>query len=99
MNYTWSRYDDHYFIEVDRDTENPARVLAACQRYAAYYASGAEQRACGVFPLVLWVVPSATRRQQLRRVIASDQRLPAALFAVITNQQIGETIRNGAVST
>jgi len=92
-------YDDHYFIEVDRDTENPARVLAACQRYAAYYASGAEQRACGVFPLVLWVVPSAARCQQLRRVIASDQRLPAALFAVITNQQIGETIRNGAVST
>ena len=96
---TSSRYDDHYFIEVDRDTENPARVLAACQRYAAYYASGAEQRACGVFPLVLWVVPSATRCQQLRRVIASDQRLPAALFAVITNQQIGEMIRNGAVST
>jgi len=30
LNYTWSRYDDHYFIEVDRDTENPARVLAAC---------------------------------------------------------------------
>ena len=89
-------YDDHYFIEVDRDTENPARVLAACQRYAAYYASGVEQRACGVFPLVLWVVPSAARRQQLRRVIASDQRLPTALFTVITNQQIGETIRNGA---
>ena len=91
-------YDDHYFIEVDRDTENPARVLAACQRYAAYYASGAEQRACGVFPLVLWVVPSAARCQQLRRVIASDQRLPAALFAVITNQQIGETIRNGVAA-
>lgn len=91
-------YDDHYFIEVDRDTENPARVLAACQRYAAYYASGAEQRACGVFPLVLWVVPSAARCQQLRRVIASDQRLPTALFAVITNQQIGETIRNGVAA-
>ena len=44
-------------------------------------------------------IQGKSKPRQLRRAIASDQRLPAALFAVITNQQIGETIRNGAVST
>ena len=40
-------YQDHYFIEVDRDTENPARVITTCHRYQAYYATGIEQQAGG----------------------------------------------------
>lgn len=50
-------YQDHYFIEVDRDTENPARVITTCHRYQAYYATGIEQQAGGVFPVTLWIVP------------------------------------------
>ena len=91
-------YDDHYFIEVDRDTENPARVLAACQRYAAYYASGAEQRHTGVFPITLWVVPHDVRREQLWHYITEQPDLDSRLFAVITAQQIAETITGGPPS-
>lgn len=92
------RYDDHYFIEVDRDTENPARVIAACHRYQAYYATGAEQRQTGVFPITLWVVPHDVRREQLWHCITEQPDLDSRLFAVITAQQIAETITGGPPS-
>ena len=91
-------YQDHYFIEVDRDTENPARVISACHRYQAYYATGAEQRQTGVFPITLWVVPHDVRREQLWHYITEQPDLDSRLFAVITAQQIAETITGGPPS-
>ena len=91
-------YQDHYFVEVDRDTENPARVIAACHRYQAYYATGAEQRQTGVFPITLWVVPHDRRREQLWHYITEQPDLDSRLFAVITAQQIAETITGGPPS-
>ena len=91
-------YQDHYFVEVDRDTENPARVIAACHRYQAYYATGTEQRNSGVFPITLWVVPHDRRREQLWRYIKHQEDLDSRLFAVITAQQIAETITGGPPS-
>jgi hypothetical protein avisC_04781 len=88
-------YQDHYFIEVDRDTENPARVISACHRYQAYYATGTEQRQTGVFPVTLWVVPHDARREQLWHYITGQPDLDSRLFAVITAQQIAETITSG----
>ena len=76
MNYTWSRYDDHYFIEVDRDTENPARVITTCHRYQAYYATGIEQQAGGVFPVTLWIVPHDRRQRQLQCYLATQPEPP-----------------------
>lgn len=88
-------YQDYYFIEVDRDTENPARVITACRHYQAYYTTGAEQQTTGVFPVTLWVVPHGKRRDQLWRYITSQPDLDNRLFTVITTQQIPETISNG----
>lgn len=88
-------YQDHYFIEVDRDTENPARVISACHRCQAYYATGAEQRHTGVFPITLWVVPHDVRREQLWHYITEQPDLDSRLFAVITAGQIAETVIDG----
>lgn len=92
---TSPNYQDHYFIEVDRDTENPARVILTCQRYQDYCASRAEQRTSGVFPITLWLVPHDQRRTQLQRYLAAHPDLNPQLFAVITQQQLPEIITNG----
>ena len=47
MSVTTPEYLDRYFIEVDRATENPARVIAKCRQYVRYRRSGAEQRSSG----------------------------------------------------
>ena len=88
-------YQDHYFIEVDRDTENPARVITTCHRYQAYYATGIEQQAGGVFPVTLWIVPHDRRQRQLQRYLADQPGLNPHLFAVTTQQQLAEIIRDG----
>lgn len=88
-------YQDHYFIEVDRSTENPARVITACHRYQAYCASGIEQQTGGVFPVTLWIVPHDRRQHQLQRYLDAESGLNPHLFVVITQQQLVEIITSG----
>lgn len=80
-------WEDSWFIEADRDTEHVPVVLAKCRAYARYAATGIEQQATGVFPVVLWVVPDAARQTQLIRAIRADTTLPGDLFRVITTEQ------------
>jgi hypothetical protein len=89
-----SRYTDRYFVEVDRATENPARVIATCWQYLHYRRTGAEQKARGVFPAVLWIVPTQKRREQLRTHIAAAD-LPAGMFQVLTQADLPELLREG----
>lgn len=56
---------------------------------------GTIQQANGVFPVTLWIAPHSKRRDQLWRYITSQPDLDNRLFAVITTQQIPETISNG----
>lgn len=70
------------FIELDMASESLPTVQRKCLSYVAYWRSGTEQQAFEVFPLVVWLVPTETRRRQLREVInrlAADTR---RLFAV-----------------
>lgn len=92
-------YQDHYFIEVDRDTENPARVVTACRRYQAYCAAGIEQQAGGVFPVTLWIVPHSRRQCQLQRYLDAQPGLNPHLFTVTTQQQLPEIIKSGPPTT
>ena len=92
-------YQDHYFIEVDRDAENPARVITTCHRYQAYYATGIEQQAGGVFPVTLWIVPHDRRQRQLQRYLDAESDLNPHLFAVTTQQQLPEIITSGPPTT
>lgn len=89
-----SKYTDSYFVEVDRATENPARVIATCWQYVQYRRTGAEQKVHGVFPAVLWIVPTEKRREQLRQHITTAE-LPTSMFHVLTLTDLPEVIRDG----
>jgi hypothetical protein len=86
-----------WFVEVDRGTESLPVVLSKCRAYEAYYRSGREQAAHGVFPRVCWVVPSAARAAAVTRTITQDRRLEPRLFVVTTdakalNALVGRTV-------
>ena len=75
-------YEDAWFIEIDRGTESLPTVLRQCQQYERYRRVGREQASSGVFPWVLWVVPSEQRLTKLRTAIAADRQLDNQLFRV-----------------
>jgi len=88
-------FEDRWFIEVDRDTEPPSRVIAKCLAYEQYRATGIEQREHGVFPATVWIVPSERRAIQLRERIASDARLSHQMYAVITLDRFADLLGRG----
>lgn len=89
------QFMDRYFFEIDRATENPARVIRKCWQYAHHRRSGAEQEQHEVYPAVLWLVPHSKRKEQLLRGIAVEPRLPRELFTVITPDELTTLIKNG----
>lgn len=88
-------YEDRYFVEVDRDSENPARVIRKCWQYQQYRRTGQEQKQSGIFPAVVWIVPHNTRKQKLQTAIRDEPRLPRELFVVITIDEVTALIRDG----
>lgn len=98
LELTTTAYQDRYFIEVDRATENPARVIAKSRQYQQYRRSGIEQQHAGVFPAVLWIVPSEKRRAQLERHIAAAE-LPRGMFHALTLADLSGVLREGPPSS
>ena len=88
-------YEDRYLIEVDRATENPGRVIATCWRYQEHQATSAQASDGGVFPLVVWLVPTDRRRHHLERAIAHSTGLLRDLFRVIRLDQLPTLIHGG----
>lgn len=88
-------YEDRYFIEVDLDTESPAKIIEKCQKYHAYYRSGLEQEESGMFPLTVWIVPSVARKERLIRYLKESFDKQAKLFAVITDEELEHLILEG----
>lgn len=92
---TSEAYVDRYFIEVDRATENPARVVRKCWQYVQYRRSGAEQGGHGVYPAVVWLVPNEQRKQQIARSLAAEPKLPRELFQILTASELLPLVRDG----
>ena len=88
-------YEDRYLVEVDRATENPGRVIATCWRYQEHQATSAQASDGGVFPLVVWLVPTDRRRHRLERAIAHSTGLLRELFRVIRLDQLPTLIHGG----
>ena len=88
-------YEDRYLVEVDRATENPGRVIATCWRYQEHQATTAQASDDGVFPLVVWLVPTDRRRHRLERAIAHSTGLLRDLFRVIRLDQLPTLIHGG----
>lgn len=81
------KYEDRYFVELDCGTEGSGALAAKCRTYLAYFRSGAEQAAHGVFPRIVWIT---TTEQRVSLIADVCGRLPAAawpLFAVTTPER------------
>lgn len=95
VNITSPAYEDRYLVEVDRATENPGRVIATYWRYQEHQATSAPASDGGVFPLVVWLVPTDRRRHRLERAIAHSTGLLCDLFRVIRLDQLPTLIHGG----
>ncbi|GAB3608372.1 replication-relaxation family protein [Humibacter ginsengiterrae] len=79
--------ETHSFAEVDLGTEHTPALLRKCRTYQQYFKTGIEQASRGLFPAVVWIVPTPRRAQQLQTAITNDRTLDASLFWVITPEQ------------
>ncbi|MFL6137401.1 MAG: replication-relaxation family protein [Frankiaceae bacterium] len=97
-------YEDRWFLEVDRATEDLGRILRKAQLYGRYWQSGRE----AVFPRVLWLTIRLARRKALQRALrqlpADHQRLfqvdllsefDAVITAGAADQLLNDTTRGG----
>ncbi|MDQ4214765.1 replication-relaxation family protein [Microbacterium capsulatum] len=92
--------ETHSFVEVDCETEHGPDIRRKCSTYQQYFHTGAEQQARGLFPAVVWIVPTTRRANALQDVIRGDQTLNPSLFWVITTEQtLGQLAPYGASTT
>ena len=87
-------YEDCWFVEVDLATESPNVVVGQCLRYARYHKT--EFGNDDTFPLVVWIVPSVTRKESLKRHIAESKDLSIKnAFVVITPDELEPLLTEG----
>jgi len=92
-----SEYEDHWMIEADLATEHPPVVVRKAKLYQRYATTGAHQTRHGLFPAVIWVVPTDARRKALEAAFAADNTLRPRIFRVITTEEF-EGLITGAVT-
>jgi hypothetical protein len=81
-------FEDHWFIEVDRGTESTKTLIKKCHVYTDYQRSGIEQQRSGVYPRVLWLLPTKRRVELLRGAIEKERGLDPELFLVRTTDEL-----------
>ncbi|WP_246063885.1 replication-relaxation family protein [Blastococcus colisei] len=77
-------YENHWFIEVDRGTEGIPTLVRQCQAYARYRASDQEQAESGLFPRVIWLLPTEIRRRRFQAALTATRSLDGDLFRLVT---------------
>ncbi|MDF1478770.1 replication-relaxation family protein [Leifsonia sp. H3M29-4] len=82
-----ARTETHSFVEIDCGTEHLPVVIRKCRLYQQYFATGIEQDARGLFPAVVWLVPTTKRADAIRAAITADGALDASLFWVALAEQ------------
>jgi hypothetical protein len=83
------RYEDRWFIELDRGTEPASTLAKKCEQYRRYWQTGTEQARSGIFPRVLFVVPDAARHAVLVDVFGKQ---PEAVWPLFTVTQFDEAV-------
>jgi Replication-relaxation len=89
-------YEDHWFLEMDLDTESAPTIARKCAVYRGYWQSGTEQARTGLFPRVLWLVPDERRAEVLRGVVRRQPGEAAGLFDVVLAKEVIARLRQGA---
>lgn len=91
-------FEDHWFLEIDLATEPPSRIIRTCLSYEAYRRSGEEQRRRGIFPAVVWIVPSLKRKEVIESRLGTTGGIDAGLFTVVTLDELEPLLRRGATT-
>lgn len=86
-------YEDRWFFEIDLATESPVKVIEKCHIYHKYYQSGLEQKQFNVFPLVVWIVPDAARKENLTAHIRAEFKQFPKIFIVINPEELETLLR------
>jgi hypothetical protein len=92
-----AEHEIHRFVEADLATEHLPVIVRQCQAYEMYRATGRYQAAHGLFPAVLWVVPTRARAAALRGAVAATaaQGDPnSGLFEVCTDEEFQSIVTN-----
>lgn len=90
-------YEDHWFVEVDRGSEHPQRLLAKCRKYQDYRRTGGEQAERGSFPLAVWIMHGRAQADRLATAIDDDRDLDGRLFRVTTPEHFAALVAKGAL--
>lgn len=86
------QFDDHWYVEIDRGTESIPVLLAKCRAYDAYRRSGRAQAERGVFPRVLWVLPTERRVERLQAALRANKDLPTHVFVATNHDSLADVI-------
>lgn len=87
-------YEDHWYIEIDLATESMPMLVRKCRAYEDYRHTGRAQAEYGVFPRVLWVMPTQARLSRSRDAITAEKGLSERLFVFSTPDKLITTLRD-----
>ena len=86
-------YEDRWFIEMDLGSEPMTQILDKCNAYLRYYYTGIEQKATEMFPLVVWLVKDADRKEKMKSFLRENLKEQPKMFLVITPDELEKMIR------
>lgn len=88
-----SEYEYRWFVEIDLGTETMPRRMIKCAQYQSYFQSGSEQADHGIFPKIVWSMPSEELANTLRARIERSSSLTNDLFVVTTPERLLNMLR------
>lgn len=89
-------YEDRWLVEIDMATQSPMAIARKLAAYDQYRRSGREQSAHGVFPMVLFVVPSEARQRVLYAAIGKQSASVQEVTRVTTASEAVTFMAGGA---
>lgn len=89
-----SDYEYRWFIEMDLATEDIDAIIGKCDRYIEYYKTGIENEKHGVFPIVIWLVPTEKRKDLIIKNLKLHYPEMNKLFVTVTPEEFPLLIRD-----
>jgi hypothetical protein len=89
-------FEDSWYLEHDRGSEGRGALTRKLDAYRAYWSTGIEQARRGVFPRVLWLVPTARRHHDLANACSRQPAESWQLHQVTLYDDAIPTMTEGA---